>query len=265
MLVQDSRVTNSFVNGVYIDNSLNSGESQVSLVRATIDGAGGSGVFAEGVSGTSGVVQIFSSRIANTAVAGVVSYQSNIDIGRDPTVVGGTGSAIVNAGGTGIISAFYSKVRVQNTAITGVGTGIDVTGNPGPTADPLTSPANNLTAISNVISVTGSTGILITANHEPQPGVPTTYVNGLMLQNRITASGSTGTVTGISLVTTNPTSPPSVLPSIVVTGALSPDNLSQLNLGTPVVESPEPEVGWGFPATRTPPELPPTPAVPTPP
>jgi hypothetical protein len=180
-------------------------------------------------------------------------------------VVGSPGSVITSAGGWGLFTAFDSKVRVQNTAITGVGTGIEVQGNPGPTADPLTSPANNLTAISNVISVTGSTGILITANHEPQPGVPTTYVNGLMLQNRITASGSTGTVTGISLVTTNPTSPPSVLPSIVVTGALSPDNLSQLNLGTPVVESPEPEVGWGFPATRTPPELPPTPAVPTPP
>ncbi len=265
VLVQDSRVTNSFVNGVYIDNSLNSGESQVSLVRATIDGAGGSGVFAEGVSGTSGVVQIFSSRIANTDVAGVVSYQSNIDIGRDPTVVGGTGSTIVNTGGTGIITAFYSKVRVQNTAITGVGTGIDVTGNPGPTADPLTSPANNLTAISNVISGSGSTGILITANHVAQPGVPTTYVNGLMLQNRITVSGSAATTAGISLVTTNPTSPSSVLPSIVISSALSPENLSQLNLGTPVVETPRPEVGWDFPATRTPPELPPTPAVPTPP
>ena len=158
---------------------------------------------------------------------------------------------------------------MQNTAITGAGTGIEVQGNPGPTADPLTSPANNLTAISNVISVTGSTGILITANHEPQPGVPTTYVNGLMLQNRITASGSTGTVTGISLVTTNPTSPPSVLPSIVISSAISPENLSQLNLGTPVVETPEPEVGWDFGPTltpwygRIPPELPPTPAVPT--
>jgi hypothetical protein len=65
VLVQDSRVTNSAVNGIYIDNRSNSGESQVSLVRATIDSAGGSGVFAEGVSGTSGVVQIFSSRIAN--------------------------------------------------------------------------------------------------------------------------------------------------------------------------------------------------------
>jgi hypothetical protein len=56
-----------------------------------------------------------------------------------------------------------------------------------------------------------------------------------------------------------------VLPSIVISSALSPENLSQLNLGTPVVETPQPEVGWGFPATRTPPELPPTPAVPTPP
>ena len=269
VLVQDSRVTNSAVNGVYIDNRLNSGESQVSLVRANIDGAGGSGVFAEGVNGTSGVVQIFSSRIANTSVAGVTSNGSSIDIGRDPEVVGSPGSVITNAGGWGLFTAFDSKVRVQNTAITGVGTGIEVQGNPGPTADPLTSPANNLTAISNVISVTGSTGILITANHEPQPGVPTTYVNGLMLQNRITASGSTGTVTGISLVTTNPTSPPSVLPSIVISSAISPENLSQLNLGTPVVETPEPEVGWDFGPTltpwygRIPPELPPTPAVPT--
>jgi hypothetical protein len=158
---------------------------------------------------------------------------------------------------------------VQNTAISGVSTGIEMQGNPGPTADPLTSPANNLTAISNSIAVTGSTGILIEANHVPQPGVPTSYANGLLLQNRITASGSAGSVTGIALVTTNPTSPPSVLPSIVMSSAISPENLSQLNLGTPVVESPEPEVGWDFGPvitpwyTRIPPELPPTPAVPT--
>jgi hypothetical protein len=267
VLVEDSRITNSAVNGVYVDNRLNSGESQVSLLRADIDGAGGSGVFAEGVSGTNGVVQIFASRIANTSVAGVSSNGSNIDIGRDPTVVGGTGSVITNAGGWGIFSAVDSKIRVQNTSISGVVTGIEVDGNPGPTANPLTSPANNITAISNTISVTGSTGILITANHVPQPGVPTTYANGLLLQNRITASGSAGAVTGIALVTTNPTSPPSVLPSIVISSAISPENLSQLNLGTPVVESPRPEVGWDFgPATpwpaRIPPELPPTPAVP---
>jgi hypothetical protein len=269
VLIESSRVINSAVNGVYVDNRLNAGESQVSLVRADIDGAGGSGVFAEGVSGTSGVVQIFSSRIANSSVAGVVSNGSNVDIGRDPAMAGAPDSLITNAGGWGIVTAFDSRVRVQNTVIAGVNTGIEVDGNPGPTADPLTSPANNITAISNTISVTGSTGILITANHEPQPGEPTTYVNGLLLQNRITNSGSTGGFTGISLVTTNPTSPPSVLPSIVISSAISPENLSQLNLGTTVVESPEPEVGWDFGPvitpwyTRIPPELPPTPAVPT--
>jgi hypothetical protein len=57
----------------------------------------------------------------------------------------------------------------------------------------------------------------------------------------------------------------------VITGAITAENLSQLNLGTPVVESPTGEVGWDFgPAltpwyTRIPPELPPTPTVPTPP
>jgi hypothetical protein len=264
VLVQDSRITNSNVNGIYVSNT-SSGDSQVSLVRSTIDTAGGSGLFAEGVSGSNGVVQILSSTISNASVAGVVSNQSNIDIGRDPAVPGAPDSAIINSGGWGVLSAFASRVRVQNTSISGVSTGIEVDGNPGPTANPLTSPANNLTAISNTIAVTGSTGILITANHVPQPGVPTSYVNALMLQNRITASGSATGLTGIALVTTNPTSPPSVLPSIVVSDALGPTNLSVLNLGTSVTESPFPEVGWGFPATRTPPELPPTPAVPTPP
>ena len=264
VLVQDSRITNSNVNGIYVSNT-SSGDSQVSLVRSTIDTAGGSGLIAEGVSGSNGVVQILSSTISNASVAGVVSNQSNIDIGRDPAVPGAPDSAIINSGGWGVLSAFASRVRVQNTSISGVSTGIEVDGNPGPTANPLTSPANNLTAISNTIAVTGSTGILITANHVPQPGVPTSYVNALMLQNRITASGSATGLTGIALVTTNPTSPPSVLPSIVVSDALGPTNLSVLNLGTSVTESPFPEVGWGFPATRTPPELPPTPAVPTPP
>jgi hypothetical protein len=271
VLIQDSRIVNSDVNGIYIDNRLSTGNSQVTLLRAAVNGAGSNGVFAEGVSGTSGVVQIFSSRITNAATAGVVSNESNIDIGRDPFTPGAIDSEITATGGWGIFTAFASKVRVQNTTISGVVTGIEVQGNPGPTAVPYTSPANNLTATSNSIAVTGSTGILIQANHVPQPGVPTSYVNALMLQNRITASGSATGVTGISLVTTNPTSPTSVLPSIVITGAITAENLSQLNLGTPVVESPTGEVGWDFgPAltpwyTRIPPELPPTPTVPTPP
>ena len=271
VLIQDSRIVNSDVNGIYIDNRLSTGNSQVTLLRAAVNGAGSNGVFAEGVSGTSGVVQIFSSRITNAATAGVVSNESNIDIGRDPFTPGAIDSEITATGGWGILTAFASKVRVQNTTISGVVTGIEVQGNPGPTAVPYTSPANNLTATSNSIAVTGSTGILIQANHVPQPGVPTSYVNALMLQNRITASGSATGVTGISLVTTNPTSPTSVLPSIVITGAITAENLSQLNLGTPVVESPTGEVGWDFgPAltpwyTRIPPELPPTPTVPTPP
>jgi len=271
VLIQDSRIVNSDVNGIYIDNRLSTGNSQVTLLRAAVNGAGSNGVFAEGVSGTSGVVQIFSSRITNAATAGVVSNESNIDIGRDPFTPGAIDSEITTTGGWGILTAFASKVRVQNTTISGVVTGIEVQGNPGPTAVPYTSPANNLTATSNSIAVTGSTGILIQANHVPQPGVPTSYVNALMLQNRITASGSATGVTGISLVTTNPTSPTSVLPSIVITGAITAENLSQLNLGTPVAESPTGEVGWDFgPAltpwyTRIPPELPPTPTVPTPP
>jgi hypothetical protein len=270
VLVQDSTIRNSLNNGIYIDSRLTTGESQISLLRSTIDGAGGSGIFAEGVSGTAGVVQVFSSRIANASFAGVLVNESNVDIGRDPTTAGAADSTIVNTGGWGVVSAFYSKVRVQNTSISGVGTGIEVDGNPGLTADADTAPANNLTALSNTISVTGSTGILITANHVAQPGVPTTYANGLMLQNRITASGSAGAVTGISLVTTNPTSPASVLPAIVISNAISADNLSALNLATPVAETPSPEVGWDFgPLTpwnaRIPPELPPTPAAPTPP
>jgi len=265
VLIQDSSVLRSVGNGVYIDNRLNSGESQVSLVRARVDGAGGSGVFTEGVSGTAGVVQIFSSTIANANVAGVTVNESNVDIGRDPTVVGAEDTRITNTGGWGVFTAFNSRVRVQNTAITGATTGIEVRGNPGPTANPLTSPANNLTAVNNTISVTGSTGILITARHEPQPGLPTTYANALLFQNRITSSGTAGGVTGIVLETTNPTSPPSVLPSIVITNAISPENLSQLNLGATVLETPRPEVGWNFPATRTPPELPPTPAAVAPP
>ncbi|MFM9025479.1 MAG: right-handed parallel beta-helix repeat-containing protein [Planctomycetaceae bacterium] len=265
VLVRDSSVVNSAINGVYVDNRLNSGESQVSLLRARVDGAGSSGVFAEGVSGTAGVVQIFSSTITNAALAGVTVNESNVDIGRDPTVTGARDTQITNTGGWGVFTAFNSRVRVQNTTIAGVTTGIEVRGNPGPTANPLTSPANNLTAISNTITVTGSTGILITANHEPQPAEPTSYANALLLQNRIASSGTAGGLTGILLETTNPTSPPSVLPSIVITGAITPENLSQLNLGTPVLESPRPEVGWDFPATRTPPELPPTPAVPAPP
>jgi len=271
ILVLDSSILNSVGNGLYIDNRLNSGESQVSLVRARVDGAGDSGIFTEGISGTAGVIQIFSSRIANATFAGVTVNESNVDIGRDPYTAGASDSEITNTGGWGIFSAFYSRVRVQNTSISSVVTGIEVRGNPGPTADPLTSPANNLTATSNTISVTGSTGILITANHLPQPGVPTTYANGLLLQNRIISSGSAGGLTGIALITTNPTSPPSVLPAIVISNAISPENLSALNLGTTVVEDPDPEVGWDFgPAitpwyTRIPPELPPAPALPTPP
>jgi hypothetical protein len=268
VLIQDSRIANSGLNGIYIDNRLNSGESQITMLRSEVNGAGDNGIFVEGLSGSNGVVQIFSSRIANAATAGVVSNGSNIDIGRDPFTAGAADSEITSTGGWGVVTFFDSKVRVQNTAISGVVTGIDVTGNPGPTAAPYTSPANNITAINNSIAVTGSTGILITANHVPQPGVPTTYANGLLLQNRITASGSATGITGISLVTTNATSPPSVLPSIVITGAVSPENLSQLNLGTPVTESPQPEVGWDYgPAltpwyTRIPPELPPTPSIP---
>ena len=271
VLIQDSRIVNSDVNGIYIDNRVNTGNSQVTLLRAEVNGAGSNGVFAEGVSGTSGVVQIFSSRIANAATAGVVSNESNIDIGRDPFTPAAIDSEITSTGGWGVLTAFASKVRVQNTTISAVVTGIEVQGNPGPTAVPYTSPANNLTATSNSIAVTGSTGILIEANHVPQPGVPTSYVNALLLQNRITASGSATGVTGISLVTTNPTSPTSVLPSIVITGAISAENLSQLNLGTPVAESPTGEVGWDYGPvitpwyTRIPPELPPTPTVPTPP
>jgi len=274
VLIQDSRITNSGVNGVYIDNRANAGESQVTLLRANVDGAGDNGVFAEGVSGTSGVVQIFSSRIANAATAGVVSNDSNVDIGRDPFTAGAADTQITNTGGWGLLTFFASKVRVQNTAISGVVTGIEVQGNPGPQANPLTSPANNLTALSNSIAVTGTTGILIEANHVAQPGTPTTYVNALMLQNRITASGSATGVVGISLVTTNPTSPVSVLPAIVISNAISASNLSVLNLGTPVAETPPfppTAVGWDFGPTltpwytRIPPELPPTPTIPTPP
>lgn len=264
VLMQDSQVLRSNVNGIFVSNTTN-GNSQVSLVRSTIDGANGDGILAIGVSGSDGVVQVYSSRIANTSVAGVQSIQSNIDIGRDPTTPGAADSTIANAGGWGVLSSFYSKVRVQNTAISGVDTGIEVDGNPDFGSPPATALANNLTALSNTISVTGSTGILITANHVPQPGVPTSYANGLLLQNRITASGSSTGVTGIALVTTNPTSPPSVLPSIVITGAFGTTDLSAQNLGTAVVESPRPEVGWNFPLTRTPPELPPTPTLPTPP
>jgi hypothetical protein len=269
VLVRDSSVRNSDFNGVYVDNRLNAGESQVTLLRARIDGAGESGVFAEGVSGTAGVVQIFSSSIANAAVAGVTVNESNVDIRRDPSVVGARDSQITNTGGWGIFSAFNSRVRVQNTSISGVTTGIEVRGNPG--VDPNTGPANNLTAVNNTISVTGSTGIYITANDQPQPGRPQTYANALMVQNRITASGTTGGTTGILLETTNPQSPPAIVPCIVISDAITAENLSALNLGTPVVETPFPPsvVGWDLPGApwdaRIPPDLPPTPAALTPP
>jgi hypothetical protein len=273
VLVRDSSILNSGGNGLYIDNRLNSGESQISLLRSRVDGAGANGIFVEGVSGTAGVLQIFSSTIANAQTAGVAVNESNVDIGRDPAVVGSRDSAITNTGGWGVVSFFYSKVRVQNTTISGVVTGIEVQGNPGPTALPNTSDANNLTAISNSITFSGSTGILIEANHVAQPAIPTTYANALLLQNRIISSGSATGVTGISLVTTNPTSPATILPAIVISDAISTENLSALNLGTTVTETPPfppSVVGWDFGpatpwATRIPPELPPTPAVPTPP
>jgi hypothetical protein len=126
------------------------------LLRARVDGAGGSGVFAEGVTGTAGVVQIFSSSIANAGVAGVLSNSSNIDIGRDPSVVGAADTTIDNTGATGIATFNYSKVRVQNTSISRVVTGISVLGLPSGTTAPFTDPANNLTAVNNTISVTGN-------------------------------------------------------------------------------------------------------------
>ncbi len=200
VLVQDSSILNSGVNGLYVNGQFapgDTGSTQVTVLRSTISGATGIGVFAEGVNAVDpnpsvgGVVQIFSSTITNTLSGGVLANASNVDIGRDPDTPGSPGTSIGNTGGFGVAMNGISRVRVTNSTISGVTDGINVTGT---VAGPEFS---NLIATSNTITAT-DVGIDITANHGPDD--PPSYTNANIAQNRISSGGAADIV----LTTTEP-------------------------------------------------------------
>ncbi|MFM8413585.1 MAG: right-handed parallel beta-helix repeat-containing protein [Planctomycetota bacterium] len=239
VLVQDSSILNSGANGVYVNGSVlpfsSARDSQVTVLRSVINGAAGAGVLAENVNfidptdpAVGGVVQIFDSRIQNTVGGGVVANDSNVDIGRDPANPASRGTTIQNAGAFGLAMTDDSRVRIRNSTISGVGTGISVTGTP------VSGERSNLIATNNVISATGI-GIFVTANHDAAADPPPpTFTNVNLEANRIT-SGPTSP--DILLETTDVPDPFTRQP-IGVANTSNAAQLGAFNFGATVEEDP---------------------------
>jgi hypothetical protein len=277
VLVEDSSILNSGVNGIYVNGRIApfsaSGATQVSLLRSRIDRADGFGIFAEGVNAVDttvppdpaigGVIQVFASTIQNTLSGGIFANASNFDIGRDPDDPSSTGSRIANTGSFGIAVNGASRVRVRNSTITGVDTGIEVTGGFGGVDN-----AANLIATTNTISTFGI-GIDIEANHGPDD--PPSFVNANIAQNRIFQGSESP---GIRLVTTNPPGDdePILRQPIGIENTANAFQLGAFNLGTSVEQDPDNRpalVAYRFRFAPAPAPVvalpPPTPAVPAPP
>jgi hypothetical protein len=222
VLVQDSQISNSLNNGISVSGT----DTQVTILRSDIRQSGNIGVYANSVTGTNGVVQIYSSTIATAALAGVASDGSNVDIGRTPGIATSAGSSITSTGIFGVTADLDSDIRVANTTISAVDTGIDATNLGAGTT-------TNLTALNNNISVSGSgAGITISANALPQ-----SLVQAQVLGNRITTSGSAG----ITLTTVNApayTAPPTPAEVVRIADAATAVQLGVRNVGTTVVENP---------------------------
>jgi hypothetical protein len=237
VLVQDSSILNSGVNGVYVNGRFEPGDSgttQVTILRSTISAANGIGVFADDVNAVDplnpnvgGVVQIFASTISNAAGGGVLANSSNVDIGRDPDTPGSAGTRITNTGGFGVAMNGVSRVRIANSTISGVTDGINVTGT---VAGPEFS---NLIATSNTISA-ADVGIDITANHGPDD--PPSFTNANIAQNRITS----GNAADILLTTTEPPgdTDPILVQPIGIQNAGNAFQLGSFNIGANVVQDP---------------------------
>ena len=274
VLVQDSSILNSGVNGIYVNGNSRptfppnplAGTTQVTVLGSEIRGANGVGVVAENVFAVDpvnpnigGVVQIFSSEIRNTGSGGVIANSSNVDIGRDPNSPGSVGTTIANASTTGVAMTGISRVRVANSSISGVTTGISVTGT---VAGPGFS---NLIATNNRITSTGD-GISVTANSNGDAAVPETFTNINVASNRITSGDGS---TDIRLTTTNVPDPIGLVRPIGVANASDAAQLGAFNLGATVVEDPAPPgspVAYQFrPGVPPPPVPPPVPVVALPP
>ncbi|MFM8497095.1 MAG: hypothetical protein ACKOEM_16490 [Planctomycetia bacterium] len=252
ILVQDSSIVGSGNNGVTVEGGTGPSNTQVTLLRSSIRETAGFAVSATGTSGGNQVVQVFGSNVTQAGVGiSVVNY--NLDIGRDPTVTNGRATTIQNAGVAGVAISGESRVRVANTAISGVATGIAANNIDNGTTSRLTATNNTITS--------GSTGIAITAS-VPTATAPNTVVDALVTSNRITVSGTTGG--GIRLTTRNA---PAVggADRIIIHGANDQTELGAINFNASVVEVPDPPPRQVLYLPGGSPTLPPTPIVPTPP
>jgi hypothetical protein len=252
VLLEDSRVTNSSVNGVYVRPEFGSTSTQVTLLRSRVSDSGGVGVWAQGVGSPAngadrGVVQIFSS-IINTAQTGVLVQNSSVDIGRTPNDAASPGSRISGSGAVGILASGdgqgFSALRVRDSEITGWDTGIQMRGAPGqpdtnpfplPVPPPATPPAertNNLIAISNRISA-NDTGIELIGRHDITAGNPALFVSAQIRQNRITTPAAGDDISLEVLAPPGPTDPVLRFP-ITLQDVTSSLELSAFNLGADV-------------------------------
>jgi hypothetical protein len=255
VLLQDSRIISSAVNGIYVDPAAGSTNTQVTLLRSEVRDSGAIGVWAVGVGSTAtlpndSVVQIFSSTISSAGSIGVLAQSSSVDIGRDPTNAASAGSRIVGTGEIGISTEGYSAVRVQNSEISGVDVGIFAEGAIAFAGNPPATLTNNLVAIGNQISAT-TTGISIEANYGPvplDPADPPTFVSAQLLQNRINAA----TDIDLEVLTPPAAGDPIVRRPITLLDTSSELQLSAFNLGADVTLNPADQPGLFFGPPRTP-------------
>jgi hypothetical protein len=253
-LVRDSTIVGSGNNGLTVTSTSAPGTSttQVTLLRSNVRQTTGFAVSAQGLSGTSAVLQVFGSDISQAGV-GISAVDSNLDVRRDPTVVNGLATTIRNTGAAGVTISGQSTVQVANTAISGATVGI--------LADNGTSSTGNanktiqLTATNNTIS-SGTTGIQIVASGSTTTFNPPSKVVAYLATNRITTTTTGTTSGGITLVTQNTgTATP---PLITIRGVTTQEQLGAINFNTGVVETPVDSVEYqpGLPPL---PDLPPQP------
>ncbi len=253
-LVRDSTIVGSGNNGLTVTSTSAPGTSttQVTLLRSNVRQTTGFAVSAQGLSGTSAVLQVFGSDISQAGV-GISAVDSNLDVRRDPTVVNGLATTIRNTGAAGVTISGQSTVQVANTAISGATVGI--------LADNGTSSTGNanktiqLTATNNTIS-SGTTGIQIVASGSTATFSPASKVVAYLASNRITTTTTGTTNGGITLVTQNTGT--ATAPLITIRGVTTQEQLGAINFNTGVVETPVDSVQYqpGLPPL---PDLPPQP------
>jgi hypothetical protein len=247
VLVRDSVIQGSMVNGVFVGPQLGSTSTQVTLLRSqvldsTVNGVRASGVGPTIIPGDNGVVQIFASEIRNAGLAGVLAEDSSVDIGRDPGNPAGVGTRIDNTGSFGILSrglgagSGFNAVRVRDSEILNVGVGIQAIGAAGTLPNPPAEETNNLIAIGNRISAT-TTGIFIQGRHNDEPGAPPLFVSAEILQNRITTPAA-GTDISLQVLAPPAETDPILWLPITLFGTPSPNDLSVFNSGAEVALDP---------------------------